>query len=65
VLLSRLVGVPMLTSPKKILTWQGAPIVQHMMCSAMAFVSFIDLLYYEDLHNEIRAECFSAGKWVR
>ena len=24
-----------------------------MMCSAMAFMSFIDWLYYEDLHNEI------------
>jgi hypothetical protein len=58
VLLRRLVGVPMPMPPRKILIWPGALTVQHMMSLAMAFVSFINLLYYEDVHNEIGAKCF-------
>jgi hypothetical protein len=51
-------------SPTKILMPQGAPTVQHTMFLAMAFVSFIDLLYNDNLHKEVRAQCFLAGWWV-
>ena len=65
-LLSRLVAVLVLmpTSPRKMLMPQGAPRVQDMMCSAMAFMAFINLLYYKDLHNEVGSECFLAGQWL-